>query len=218
MMLPFIQKLIRLVFAPAHCSACKIMLEHDFPLCHNCKKQIRYLLPTEIQITSTKKMTVFALGAYEEPLAHLVRAKQHRSMSAAQQLGQLLADQFMEWKLPIDYIVPVPLHWRRYAWRGYNQAEIMARVIAEVRQVPLMKFVKRTHYTVYQMTQSAQGRAKNVHNVFSVQAHDITAYAGKHLVIIDDLMTTGATLEAVARALMPLKPASITAFVGCRVV
>ena len=194
------------------------MMEHDFPLCEPCRAEIRFLLPTELQITSTKKMTVFALGAYEGALAQLVRAKQYRSISSAQQLGHLLADQIQAWNMPIDYVVPVPLHWRRYAWRGYNQAEVMAQVVAQMRHVPVMKNVKRTRYTAYQMTQSAQGRAQNVQNVFSVSGDALEKYTGKHMVIIDDLMTTGATLEAVARALIPLKPASITALVGCRVV
>jgi len=214
----FIKKLIHALLAPFHCASCKIMMEHDFPLCEPCRAVIRLLLPTELQITSTKKMTVFALGAYEGALAQLVRAKQYRSISAAQQLGQLLADQVQTWNMPIDYVVPVPLHWRRYAWRGYNQAEVMAQVIAQMRKVPVMKSLKRTRYTAYQMTQSAHGRIQNVLNVFSVGEDALEKYTGKHMVIVDDLMTTGATLEAVARALLPLKPASITALVGCRVV
>lgn len=214
----FIKRFVQVILVPLHCSFCKIMMEHDFPLCKNCMSLIRHLIPTEISLTTTKKMTVYAVGAYEGPLAMLVRAKQHRAIGAAQQLGQLLAEHAQGWNHPIDYIVPVPLHWRRYAWRGFNQAQVMAEVVADARSVPLLRGVTRAHHTAYQMTQSAQERVTNVKDVFSVRVGDKATYAGKHILLIDDLMTTGATLEAVARTLLPLKPASITALVACRVV
>ncbi len=214
----FLKQIAQLVLVPAHCASCKIMMEHDFPLCPDCMLTIRRLIPTELAITPTKKMTVFALGAYEGPLAQLVRAKQNRSLSAAQQLGVLLAEHIRGWNHAFDYIVPVPLHWRRYAMRGYNQTEVMAKEVARTRGVAAVRIAKRTKHTAYQMSCSAQGRTLNVQDVFALSVKDYAAYQGKHILLIDDLMTTGATLTAVGRALLPLKPASVSALVACKVV
>lgn len=217
-LLHFIKRFVQMVLVPPHCSFCKIMMEQDFPLCDECLSNIRRLVPTDIQLTPTKKMTVFALGAYEDALAALVRAKQHRNIGAAHQLGVLLAEHIRVWNLPIDYLVAVPLHWRRYAWRGFNQAEVIATEIAQLRKTELVPIVRRTKHTAYQMTQSAKERVTNVKDVFSLSVQESAQYRGKHILVVDDLMTTGATLEAVGRALLPLKPASITALVACRVV
>lgn len=213
----FFKRLAYLILAPVHCFSCKIMLDHESPLCDICFKQIRYLLPVDISLTSSKKISVLSLGAYEEPLSSLIRAKQHRNIAAAQQLGVLLINHFAEWKISVDYIVPVPLHWRRYAWRGFNQAEIIAATMAQAWNVPLVHLLKRTKNTAYQMTQTAETREENVRDVFTVAINEVEKYRGKHIVLIDDLMTTGATLTATGRALLTVKPASVTAIVACRV-
>jgi ComF family protein len=217
LMFSSLRKTAHWFLAPLHCASCKIMMEHEAPLCETCFAKIRRLVPTQLPLTATKQMTVYALGAYEEALAQLVRAKQYRSIAAARQSGVLLAQFVAEWQLPWDCIVAVPLHWRRSALRGYNQAEVIAREVAQAKQLPLFSIIKRKKYTAYQMSCSADGRKTNVQDAF-VLKQSTASYEGKHILIIDDLMTTGATLSAVGRALLPLKPASISALVVAKVV
>jgi ComF family protein len=208
--------------SPAYCSFCKILMEKRFPLCNSCFQKIQPVVPAVISLTSHKKMSVFAVGAYEEPLKSLIRAKQSRHDIAAHQLGILVVNSFTDHSIPIDYLMPIPLHWRRYAVRGYNQAELMALEVGRALRVPVVELLERKRYTAYQMTCAASERYANVAGAFSfaknLKAESKKLYKNKHLVIVDDLMTTGATLEAAGRLLLQLQPASISVIVGARVI
>lgn len=205
--------------APPYCDACKVLLEQRFPLCTTCHVKIQRIVPIALPITSSKKIMVHALGAYEEPLVSFIRAKQFNNHVAAEQLAQLLVHAFGEQpSFAADYLIPIPLHWRRYAARGYNQAEVMAQVMGKAWQLPVANVLRRQRHTAFQMTRAADERPANVAEAFILAAQvDATLYANKHLVLVDDLMTTGSTLSAAVKILRVLRPASIAVIVGARV-
>jgi len=215
-------ELLRHIISPPFCTHCRIILSERFPLCKACLALLQPVIATSLKLTDKHAMTVFALGAYEEPLALLVRAKQYRNHVAAHQLGVLLAQYVATLTIPIDCLVPLPLHWRRYAWRGYNQAALMAREIGQSLAVPVQPLLQRTRHTAFQMSLARPERKENVTNIFKIKepffAENMSIYAGKHLVLVDDVMTTGATLQAAGRELLRLKPASISALVAARVI
>ena len=110
----------------------------------------------------------------------------------------------------IECIVPVPLHKKRYAERGFNQSEILARILGKILQVPVEHAIKRTRYTHQQATLSKQERVSNVADAFEcVHAEALT---GKHIVLVDDVYTTGSTLQSCAEAAKQALPASISGF------
>lgn len=119
--------------------------------------------------------------------------------------------------VPADLLVPVPLHWMRYAYRGYNQAYEMAQVLQKYMNIPVIELVGINRRTQFQFKLTASEREQNVKNAFYLKTEHAQNFQSKHIVIVDDLMTSGATLQAVAKVLLPLKPASLTAVVGCRV-
>ncbi|PKN03382.1 hypothetical protein CVU75_02475, partial [Candidatus Dependentiae bacterium HGW-Dependentiae-1] len=101
--------------------------------------------------------------------------------------------------------------------RGYNQAHEMARVLACKRGCAVAPILKRARRTPFQSGLPAAKRAENVKNVFTLIAGvDPALFTGKHIVLVDDLMTTGATLREAAKVLRTLNPASITAVVAAR--
>jgi len=127
-------------------------------------------------------------------------------------LGQLLNNSFVFGE--VDYVIPVPLHEDKLLTRGYNQAERIAAGIAEEIGAECMPFaVLRKRYTETQTRKSQFERMVNVEKVFelaaSIHEDGLHLLSGKHILLVDDVMTTGATLEALGSAILPAKPASL---------
>ena len=110
-----------------------------------------------------------------------------------------------------DYLVPVPLHPRKYARRGYNQSEWIARGLSSILQVPVdTTHLRRIRENTSQTRKSVFDRYKNTTGIF--QLTDYSVFEGKHILLIDDVLTTGSTLEACAEALMETKNIRISMF------
>ncbi len=99
----------------------------------------------------------------------------------------------------VDAIVPVPLHRSKLVQRGYNQSEYIARGISKVINRPVAKLLKAVKEHDTQTRKGRYERLVNMQNVFTVT--DITAIAGRHLLLVDDVVTTGATLLTCAETL-----------------
>jgi ComF family protein len=109
-------------------------------------------------------------------------------------------------------LVPVPLHWRRQVTRGYNQAEVIAARLGGLCRIPVVRAVRRVRNTETQIHQHSPARREaNLKGAFALKTS--AKITGKHVVIIDDVWTSGATMQEMARALKPAKPASLSAIV-----
>lgn len=103
----------------------------------------------------------------------------------------------------LEGIVPVPLHPKKERLRGYNQSAMLAKGLADALQIPVMTNVLiRTAYSESQTRKKRMARFDNVQEVFAVQHPD--RIRGKHLLLVDDVLTTGATLEACGSALLDI--------------
>jgi len=209
---------ISLLFFPCCCTYCKKLLNSRVIFCDDCKEMIRPLVSGSLQLTQTRSMKVIALSAYRDPIRLLILAKRWSDIQAGSQLGQLLWDLSIFRTIDADYIIPVPLHWSRYARRGFNQAQEMARVLARNKGVPMVKLVKRVKKTKFQAGLAAPERQANVNEAFELVGSDLERYRNKHLILVDDLLTTGSTIKSAARVLLQVKPSSITVVVAARVV
>ena len=112
------------------------------------------------------------------------------------------ADHFSD----IDLVMPVPLHWTRRWKRGYNQAEVIAREIARILGVPVRTdILARTRHTHTQTSLSVERKALNVMNAFAVRRRSAgTVSHFRHILVVDDVFTTGATIFSCFNALSPL--------------
>ncbi|MGH8197185.1 MAG: ComF family protein [Steroidobacteraceae bacterium] len=144
--------------------------------------------------------SAFAPYRYEFPLVELIhRLKYGRQIAIARILGTLLARRIAERDLPsVDAIVPVPLHAAREARRGYNQAGEIARFAAEILHLPVAdRLAERIRNTDEQAALPAIVRRVNVSGAFEIRAKRVPA----SVAIVDDVLTTGATADALAQAL-----------------
>jgi ComF family protein len=105
-----------------------------------------------------------------------------------------------EKRLPegLDAVLPVPLHWRRKAHRGFNQATEIAKPVADMLHVPLLRSVKRLQATPFQSGLTAKDRERNLRHAFKATR----TMTHNHVLIIDDVLTTGATARAIAKVLL----------------
>src|SRR3989338_7827027 len=155
---------------------------------------------------------------YKDPIKKLILAKLYSNRTAALKLGELIWKKTIVKDLDFDCIVPVPLHWSRFFKRGYNQAEVIASVISKKSKKPLLNILKRKKRTTFQFLLSKLDRSKNVSNVFELQSRNVERLKNKKILVVDDLMTTGATIKIACLELTKARPADIKAVVACRVV
>jgi ComF family protein len=106
------------------------------------------------------------------------------------------------WGVTGDYLVPIPLHRRKLRERGYNQAELIAGGMCEVTGIPVRSdLVRRMKFTQTQTMLSLEERKKNMDDAFEVRASELRQIKGKTVILIDDIITTGATIESCGREL-----------------
>jgi len=204
--------------APPFCSYCKKFLKNKSIFCNNCKDLIRPIVSTTISITKKHSIKVFSVSNYKEPMRSLILSKHSSDIISSRYLGCLIWDLTYIKNMEFDYIVPIPLHWRRFAKRGFNQAQEIAHVISKRSGKKVVYLLKRIKNTKYQAELTAEKRIDNLQKAFSLSVNDLSKYKGKRFLLVDDLMTTGSTLKTASRLLLSLKPISVCAVVACRVV
>lgn len=134
---------------------------------------------------------------YADPIDRLVlAAKYGRRLDWAALLGRRLARHVQTHS--VDALVPVPLHRARLRRRGYNQSLELARPLAKSLGLPLVLDVKRMRATPPQTSLSREERTRNVRGAFAAGAH----VAGRRIAVVDDVMTSGATVTALAQCLL----------------
>jgi ComF family protein len=158
-------------------------------------------LCTRCQLDSPAFDRARSLALYEGPVKAGVRALKFDGQEG---LAALFAD-FLAAAHPVllpgstpDYVVPVPLHWRRRFARGYNQAELLAIPLAKRLDRPMVPLLKRGRATRQQATLDSQARKANLTEVFEL-TRPAEEIQDRHLLIVDDVLTTGATASACAR-------------------
>jgi ComF family protein len=180
---------------PPWCEKCGEPFVGD-RLCANCRAH-------PLQIEQIRSVALFD-GVLRQAIH---RFKYERLSGLAEPFGDMLADYWRTEQLTADWLIPVPLHPSRERDRGYNQSELLSRQLARRANVPISsKGLRRTRATAVQMTLNAAQRRENVAGAFEcVEPH----VRGARVVIIDDVGTTGATLDACAQAVLKAGAASV---------
>ena len=207
---------------PTLCRCCEQLIPAEDIFCPACLADLKPIPSMVLPIGSRLSMKVLAVSPYQLPVRPLITKKFSGDVLASQQLARLMLSLTPIRQQAVDFLIPIPLHWTRYARRGFNQSYEMTKVLSPDLQAPVIRLLSRTRMTTFQWKLSGARRQENVKDAFNFHPWyryaDTTFLIDKHLVLVDDLCTTGATLVQAAKVLARVKPASITALVGCRAV
>jgi ComF family protein len=171
------------------CVSCRTPFQNAFPLdeegrCALCRSGVRGF------------DAAYSFASYDGVVRHLIHLyKYSRIRTLSGPLGNLMV-RAMPLEERFDYIVPVPLHWLRKWRRGFNQSELLARDLARRTGIPVRDALRRAQSTRVQAGLSNHARRQNVIKAFRARPVE-----GKRILLIDDVMTTGATAAACALAL-----------------
>jgi ComF family protein len=213
----YLKKLTRCLL-PTVCVLCNDLAAQETDLCLACKKELPWIQHACIQCSIPLYQTngkcgnclrqpppfdrTFALFYYKPPIRQLIAGlKFHEKLLSAQLLGGLIADKMASYysdSPKAEFIIPVPLHRRRLADRGFNQALELGRPISQRLKIPLATGIcRRIVNTDAQSTIPAVDRGHNMRNAFSVAE----GFGAKHVLLVDDVVTTGSTVSELSLAL-----------------
>jgi len=191
--------------APPLCAGCGAAAGRIEPLCAPCRRGLRWLAAEPVSIGA---LDVWAPVAYEGPAQGMVRALKFRGATRASgaMAAQIAAGAPPGWLEADAALVPVPLHPARARRRGYNQALLLAEALATRTGTPMVDCLERTGPARTQVGRDRAGRLSGIAGSIRTGGP-----APGRAVLVDDVVTTGATLDACARALRAAGATSVVA-------
>lgn len=217
-----LQSLINLLY-PTLCNGCDaLLLESEDTICTACRHDMpytrHYLNPANevvqkfygrVAVAHASALVYFHKEGIVQELIHNLKYRKQ------QRVGRLMG----EWYAPllrqvpelesVTDIIPVPLHPRKLRERGYNQVTQFGEALSEGLGIPLTEDVLlRAAYTKTQTKKNRENRAKIIGSAFTVSYNE--AHEGRHFLLIDDVVTTGATLEACGKLLLQIPGAKLS--------
>lgn len=211
------------VVYPEMCIACrKRLLHQEKTLCLLCRSS----LPTtnfhndpdnpvakifwgRVPLAFAAAFLYFSAKGKVQKMIHFLKYKRNSDIGIL--LGKLYGLELAKLSHfnTVDFIVPVPLHPKKLKKRGYNQSEIIARGLSAAMQIPVdTSSFARNVFTETQTKKSKYKRWENVDSIFGLA--DSTVFEDKHILLVDDVITTGATIEACAQEILKSKGARVS--------
>lgn len=224
MNMKWIDDLKELLF-PRYCKVCRRRLMHsEQHLCIHCLLELprthyerdpnnllmQHFMEWPEVIRATAYFYYYKEGEYSSLIHHL-KYKDHPEVGTY--LGRIAAMELKESGFfdGIDLIIPVPLSKKRYRQRGYNQCDYIAKGISKVTSIDISnKSIERIVNTDTQTAKGRMDRWKNTEGIFRIK--DATTLTGKHILLVDDVATTGATLHACTSALLTVPGVRVSVF------
>ena len=226
---------------PPQCLSCGVVTGGEGALCAPCWGRVNFLsaplcaacgYPFEFGVSGhaalcgpcSRRRPVYdrarAVFVYDDASRGLIVGFKHADRTfAAPAFGAWLARAGAELIADAGVIVPVPLHWRRLAARRYNQSALLAQAVArQCGRACAVDALRRLRPTPSQGGLGRLGRARNVRGVFAVPPARRALVAGRRVLLVDDVLTTGATAEAASRALLAAGARAVDVITLARVV
>jgi len=209
-------------FYPHHCIGCSSdVIQNESFLCLDCLNvlpQTNFAMhannPVEkrfwgrLAVTSAMSEFYFSQNSIVQNMIHELKYRGNKK--AGKFFGNLMGKSLLNSnRFHVDVIIPLPLFERKERMRGYNQSELIANGIAEIISKPVVKNnVVRNFFTETQTKKHRLERWKNVKNIFYVTRP--SELEGKHILLVDDVITTGATIESCGLEILKIKDAKLS--------
>jgi competence protein ComFC len=207
------------IFFPNQCEICQVdlILEEEH-ICLSCLYDLPYIKDIDERQESLNQLfwgraatsNTFSLFNYQkgnqiQDILHLIKYKKKTKLG--EYLGEKLGDSFKN-KVVFDHILPVPLHPKKLRQRGFNQSSVIAKGLEKALNIKVNeKILKRVKHNPSQTTVNKYDRWENVRSIFEVRKPK--KLINKHVLLVDDVLTTGATIEACLKQLLQIE--------GCKV-
>lgn len=210
-------------FFPIFCISCNIWTSSKAGLCSNCSLDLAQtdhfiIANNDFHLSIGKPNGISRSAAWAKfEYGNTVRILIHGlKYSGKRAVGPWLAEKIAaeittskQWSKGLDIVIPIPLHPKKERKRGYNQSYLITKRLAEILQIEEgSSYLKRQKNTDTQTRKNFHERQINIQEAFSLQKGE--KLAGKHVVLIDDVITTGATMLEAAKTISEAKPASIS--------
>lgn len=199
---------------PRACLKCQMLLPDDRQyVCELCWGSIERIHPQHALYKDTRRKLVeaghvdslascfvFTTDGAFQSLVHEMKYGKFEKLGVW--LGGHLGEELKRQKVSADYFIPIPLHKRKFRERGYNQAELIARGVSVVTGAPVRAdLIRRRQFTETQTKLNIDERKKNMEDAFELLPGKEEEMRGKSVIIIDDVITTGATISSCAEEL-----------------
>lgn len=206
------------LFYPNICLACsQKLLKNETVICFHCesdlpqtnhysnaKNNLMKRFSGRVTLNAAVALYTFNKGSSVQHLLHQLKYRGRKDVG--EHIGKILGNKLnLEDAIikNIDLIIPVPLHWKKLKSRGYNQCDPFAQGLSETLNVPFITdAVERIHENISQTKKKRFDRWGNVAEIFSIK--DKLQLTGKHILLVDDVVTTGATAEACLQTILTI--------------
>lgn len=215
------------LFFPHVCTGCgSDLVNEKTMLCMRClsampgtsferhpKNPVESIFRGRLPLAAATAQFYFTKESLMQHLMHQLKYRGNKDLGL--QLGKIMGEQLMQsGRFAVDALIPLPLFPAREKKRGYNQATVLCEGMAEIMHVPVLeKLVFRRTQTDSQTKKARIGRWQNMEGKFSLQDQDL--HKNKHLLLVDDVITTGATLEACGNALLKIENVKLSVACLC---